>query len=84
MTGALDDDPSGIATYSQAGAKFGLGILWLAIFQYPLMTVIQEMCARIDWLLVWNGWYNEKEIFKEGCFSASISSSCGKYNKHRW
>jgi Mn2+/Fe2+ NRAMP family transporter len=47
ITGASDDDPSGIATYSQAGAKFGLGLLWLAIFQYPLMTVIQEMCARI-------------------------------------
>jgi NRAMP (natural resistance-associated macrophage protein)-like metal ion transporter len=47
ITGASDDDPSGIATYSQAGAKFGLGMLWLAIFQYPLMTVIQEMCAWI-------------------------------------
>jgi NRAMP (natural resistance-associated macrophage protein)-like metal ion transporter len=47
ITGASDDDPSGIATYSQAGAKFGLGMLWLAIFQYPLMIVIQEMCARI-------------------------------------
>jgi NRAMP (natural resistance-associated macrophage protein)-like metal ion transporter len=47
ITGASDDDPSGIATYSQAGARFGLGMLWLAIFQYPLMTAIQEMCARI-------------------------------------
>jgi NRAMP (natural resistance-associated macrophage protein)-like metal ion transporter len=47
ITGASDDDPSGIATYSQAGAGFGLGMLWLAIFQYPLITVIQEMCARI-------------------------------------
>jgi NRAMP (natural resistance-associated macrophage protein)-like metal ion transporter len=47
ITGASDDDPSGIATYSQAGAKFGLGMLWLAIFQYPLMTAIQEMCVRI-------------------------------------
>jgi NRAMP (natural resistance-associated macrophage protein)-like metal ion transporter len=47
VTGASDDDPSGIATYSQAGAQFGLGMLWLAIFQYPLMTAIQEMCARI-------------------------------------
>jgi NRAMP (natural resistance-associated macrophage protein)-like metal ion transporter len=47
VTGASDDDPSGIATYSQAGAQFGFGMLWLAIFQYPLMTVIQEMCARI-------------------------------------
>jgi NRAMP (natural resistance-associated macrophage protein)-like metal ion transporter len=47
ITGASDDDPSGIATNSLAGAKFGLGMLWLAIFQYPLMTAIQEMCARI-------------------------------------
>jgi NRAMP (natural resistance-associated macrophage protein)-like metal ion transporter len=47
ITGASDDDPSGIATYSQAGAAFGYGMLWLAIFQYPLMTAVQEMCARI-------------------------------------
>lgn len=47
ITGASDDDPSGIATYSQAGAKFGLTTLWVAIVSYPLMYVIQEMCARI-------------------------------------
>ena len=47
ITGASDDDPSGIATYSQAGAQFGINALWFALFQYPLMTVIQEMCARI-------------------------------------
>ncbi len=47
ITGASDDDPSGIATYSQAGAQFGFGALWLAPFQYPLMNAIQEMCARI-------------------------------------
>lgn len=47
ITGASDDDPSGIATYSQAGAKFGAGLLWMALFQYPLMSAIQEMCARI-------------------------------------
>jgi Mn2+/Fe2+ NRAMP family transporter len=47
ITGASDDDPSGIATFSQAGAKFGFGMLWLVLFQYPIMTVIQEMCARI-------------------------------------
>lgn len=54
ITGASDDDPSGIATFSQAGAKFGLGMLWLALFQFPLMVVIQEMCARIG-LLKGNG-----------------------------
>lgn len=47
ITGASDDDPSGIATYSQAGASFGLGMLWMALFQYPMMAVVQEMCARI-------------------------------------
>jgi NRAMP (natural resistance-associated macrophage protein)-like metal ion transporter len=47
ITGASDDDPSGIATYSQAGAKFGLGLLWTALFQLPMMIVVQEMCARI-------------------------------------
>jgi len=54
ITGASDDDPSGIATFSQAGAKFGLGMLWLALFQFPLMAVVQEMCARIG-LLKGNG-----------------------------
>lgn len=47
VTGASDDDPSGIATYSQAGARFGLGTLWTAVLTYPLMAAIQEMCARI-------------------------------------
>lgn len=47
VTGASDDDPSGIATYSQAGARFGFQLLWTAIITYPLMVVIQEMCARI-------------------------------------
>jgi NRAMP (natural resistance-associated macrophage protein)-like metal ion transporter len=47
VTGASDDDPSGIATYSQAGAAFGLKTLWTAIIAFPLMAVIQQMCARI-------------------------------------
>jgi NRAMP (natural resistance-associated macrophage protein)-like metal ion transporter len=46
-TGAADDDPAGIATYSQTGAQFGPRLLWLAVFTYPLMSVVQEMCARI-------------------------------------
>jgi NRAMP (natural resistance-associated macrophage protein)-like metal ion transporter len=46
-TGASDDDPSGIGTYSQAGAKYGYAYLWLALFTLPLMAVVQEMCARI-------------------------------------
>src|ERR1035437_6944164 len=47
ITGASDDDPSGIATYSQAGAAYGLSTLWTAIITFPLMAAIQEMCARI-------------------------------------
>ena len=47
VTGASDDDPSGIATYSQAGAAFGLTTLWTAFITFPLMASIQEMCARI-------------------------------------
>ena len=47
ITGAADDDPSGIATYSQTGAQFGYGQLWTVIFMLPLVTAIQEACARI-------------------------------------
>ncbi len=47
ITGASDDDPSGIATYSQAGATYGLSTLWTALITFPLMAAIQEMCARI-------------------------------------
>lgn len=46
-SGAADDDPSGIATHSQAGAQFGLQLIWVALFTYPFMSVVQEMCARI-------------------------------------
>ena len=47
ITGASDDDPSGIATYSIAGASQGYGLLWTALLTFPLMATIQEMCARI-------------------------------------
>src|SRR4029079_16065012 len=47
ITGAADDDPSGLATYSQAGAQFGFAITWTLLFTYPLMAVIQEISARI-------------------------------------
>ena len=47
ITGASDDDPSGIATYSQAGAGFGLSTLWTALISFPLMAAVQGMCARI-------------------------------------
>jgi len=47
ITGASDDDPSGIATYSQAGAQFGFSVLWTAFITFPLMAAVQGMCARI-------------------------------------
>ena len=47
VVGAADDDPSGVATYSQAGAQYGFSMLWTALFTFPFMAVVQEMCARI-------------------------------------
>src|SRR6266446_6617380 len=47
VTGAADDDPSGISTYSVAGASFGYAPLWTAIFSFPLMVSVQLMCARL-------------------------------------
>lgn len=46
-TGASDDDPSGIATYSQTGSQYGFQLIWLSLFTFPLMAIVQEMCARI-------------------------------------
>jgi Mn2+/Fe2+ NRAMP family transporter len=84
ITGASDDDPSDIATYSQAGAKFGLGMLWLAIFQYPLMTAIQEMCARIG-LVTGDGIAGviRRKYSKRVVFPLCISSTSCKYDKYR-
>ena len=50
ITGAADDDPSGIATYSQAGAQFGYGMLWTAVFTLPLMAAVQVVSARIGYV----------------------------------
>src|SRR6195952_3852133 len=47
ITGAADDDPSGISTYSVAGASFGYAPLWTALLSFPLMVAIQLMCARL-------------------------------------
>src|SRR5712692_7808356 len=47
ITGAADDDPSGIATYSMAGAQFGTSLLWTSLVTWPLMAAVQMMCARI-------------------------------------
>jgi hypothetical protein len=47
ITRASDDDPSGISTYSMAGARFGYSFLWTALFTFPLVTAVQLMCARL-------------------------------------
>src|SRR5689334_5553417 len=47
ITGAADDDPSGISTYSVTGATFGYAPLWTALFSFPLMAAVQLMCARL-------------------------------------
>src|SRR5450759_5059884 len=47
VSGAADNDPAGIATYTQAGAQFGYGQLWTALFALPLLIAVQEACARI-------------------------------------
>src|SRR5258705_6436038 len=49
ITGAADDDPSGISTYSVTGASFGYAPLWTALFSFPLMAAVQMMCARLGW-----------------------------------
>jgi NRAMP (natural resistance-associated macrophage protein)-like metal ion transporter len=46
VTGASDDDPSGIATYAQAGARYGFGLLWLTVLSFPMMSAVQEICDR--------------------------------------
>src|ERR1700694_5361796 len=47
VTGASDDDPSGIGTYAVAGASFGFGLLWTALFTFPLMAAVQYICAKV-------------------------------------
>ncbi|MGB7466029.1 MAG: divalent metal cation transporter [Candidatus Acidiferrum sp.] len=47
ITGAADDDPSGIATYSQVGAQFGFAMLWTMLFSFPSMAAIREICSRL-------------------------------------
>src|ERR1700731_1908013 len=47
ITGAADDDPSGISTYSVAGAAYGYATLWVALITFPLMVAVQLMCARL-------------------------------------
>ncbi|HEY9385307.1 MAG TPA: divalent metal cation transporter, partial [Gemmatimonadales bacterium] len=47
VTGAADDDPAGVVTYSIAGARYGTALLWTALLTWPLMAAVQLMCARV-------------------------------------
>ena len=64
ITGASDDDPSGIGTYSQAGAQFGFAISWMMLFSYPLMVAIQQISARIGRIatVIVLGAYNQRRL----------------------
>jgi Mn2+/Fe2+ NRAMP family transporter len=72
ITGVADDDPSGIATYSQAGAQFGLGMLWTMPLAYPLMSAIQSMCARIARVTGLGLAANIKQSFSPGVLGVAV------------
>ena len=65
ITGAADDDPSGIATYSQAGAQFGYSMLWSVVFTLPLMAAIQIVSARIGYVTGRGLAANIKQSFRD-------------------
>jgi hypothetical protein len=67
ITGVADDDPSGIATYSQAGARYGLNMLWTMPLCYPLMAAVQSMCARIGRVTGLGLAANIKAAFRRWC-----------------
>jgi Mn2+/Fe2+ NRAMP family transporter len=71
ITGVADDDPSGIATYSQAGAQFGLNMLWTMPLAFPLMAAIQYMCASIGRVTGKGLAANIKATFPPAVFRAS-------------
>lgn len=72
-TGAADDDPSGVATYSQTGARYGFNLLWLSVFTFPLMAVVLEMCARIG-LVTGRGLARNIRLFFPGWVLYSTAS----------
>ena len=72
ITGVADDDPSGIATYSQAGAQFGLNTLWTMLLTYPLMSALQSICARIGRVTGHGLAFNLKQAFPVWVVYASV------------
>jgi NRAMP (natural resistance-associated macrophage protein)-like metal ion transporter len=76
ITGASDDDPGGIATYSQVGAQFGYGLAWTLVFSYPLMAAIQEISARIGRVTGFGIAGNLRRHYPTGCRVASSRCCC--------
>lgn len=72
VTGAADDDPSGIATYSQAGAQFGLNMLWTVVLTWPLMVAVQSVSARIGRVTGHGLAYNFAKVFPRGFVSVLV------------
>ena len=72
ITGAADDDPSGIATYSQAGAQFGLNMLWTVVLTWPLMVAVQSISARIGRVTGHGLAYNFAKVFPRGFVSVLV------------
>jgi Natural resistance-associated macrophage protein len=75
ITGAADDDPSGISTYSVAGATFGYLPLWTALFSFPLMTAVQLMCARLGLVTVLDRVENQVPVTARALDGAGASST---------
>jgi Mn2+/Fe2+ NRAMP family transporter len=71
ITGASDDDPSGIAIYSQVGAQFGYGMTWVMLFTWPLMAAIREISARIGRSPARGSPATSASISRGGCFWSS-------------
>ena len=80
ITGAADDDPSGIATYSQAGAQFGFNMLWTMVFTYPLMTAIQMISARIGRVTGLGLAANMARVFPRGVVTLLVVHGIKQFN----
>ena len=83
ITGAADDDPSGIATYSQAGAQFGYGLLWTMVLTYPLMSAIQLVSAHIGRVTGGGLAKNLVQTFPRALVSSTSAPTCRRWRRAR-
>jgi Mn2+/Fe2+ NRAMP family transporter len=90
ITGAADDDPSGISTYSVAGAAYGYATLWIALLTFPLMAAIQLMCARLGYGYAERAGGRGADVLSRwvlwgsGPFSSSLTSSASVLISAAW